>query len=395
MSTARTTIRTIADAIAVAQTLPRGNSGLTISLNGDTISFTATDNAGNGCAVVAAVTRSRRGPTESFTAHIAPTHLTALTGSRRSDPRALAFDDGTFRLGTNIEVPAVAAEPVTIAADHTGGHATAHIAPAAFLRALTALEPHKRAVKPRNEGHARLSITRHGAVSMAVVGDYSAASVHIPALDVDTATTDCHGHTRIGAWTEAVNLLDPTAANWTITVVPGTTRDQITVTDGVTAVTVVAPTTRTPNFDAAFAAPAGLRCWDLDIADISVIDSFLRLLPCTFNDDTAFVQIRNHLGHAEGRPHQIEFVAREGSQLAVAGEPFRNIITRPVMTTSVDEAEVDVTLSQMRQIVATAMHSGGGRITLRGYTPYESMSQLVLTGNGATAVTIGRIPQPL
>ncbi|WP_420879060.1 hypothetical protein [Rhodococcus sp. (in: high G+C Gram-positive bacteria)] len=395
MSKARTAIRTVADAVAVAQTLPHGNTGLTISLNGDVVSFTATDNAGNACTVVAATTRYRRGQVEPFTAHIAPDHLSALAVSRRHEQRTLAFEDGTFRLGAGIEVPATATEPVVVAADHAGGHATAHVAPAAFLRALTALEPHARTVKPRNEGHARLSITRHGAVSMAVVGDYSAASVHIPTLDTGAADIDCHGHTRLGAWTQATSLLDPVAANWTITVVPGATCDQITVTDGATAVTVVAPTTRTPNFEATFAAPAGLRCWDLDIIDISVVDEFLRLLPRTFNDDTAFVQIRNHIGPADGQLHPLEFVAREGGQLAVAGQPFRNTTTRPVMTTSVDEAQVDVTLSQMRQIVATAMRSGGGRVTLRGYTPYESMSQLVLTGNGTTAVTIGRVPQPL
>ncbi len=387
-------LRTVIDALDVVQTLPAGNDGVTITSGNGTISFSAQDRMGTTCFVVAPTFGHAQDTTPAFTAHVAEKDLSGMSIPRRAIRRTLTFHDGMLRCSDLLTLPATASTPVTTRVDQPNAHASVHVDPASFAQALAAVEPSKRAVQPRNEGHTRLTLTRHGQVKVSVVGDYSAATTRIKTVGTITPTADCHAHTRIEVWLQALRLLNQSAERWTVTLIAGETSDQVTITDGATAITVVTPTAKIPNFDAHFTPPKGVRYWDLEITDIAPIVDFLSTLPRSFSDDYAFVQIRNH-SDEDGRTHPIDMVARLGSQLIAAGQSYRGTQLASVTTTSIDEAEVDVTLSQLRQLIATATRLGARRVTLRGYTPYESMAQLFLICNDTIAVTIGRVPQPL
>lgn len=387
--------KAVVGAIKVIHALPERVEGVTIAVDGDTLTIAGRDAWGSSVTVLTALPQDE---TKSPRERIAPVWVVdnqirtiVETSSSRSDRSALTYSDGFLRFGSQFKVRANKHNSSDEKLLNT--QPTAAVSPTALKQALAVLAPHAATTGSKPAVNVRIGTAADGSISVAVAGDYSAGTVTLNAIG-GTSRRAAIGYTGIGVLATSAKLLKSSADQWTLTAAVTDSTCQTEISDGTTTVIHNAQTAGMPDFDDALAEPDGLRCWDLDIADLSDFDRFLSVLPRVFSADGAFIQIRN-TGQSHGAKHPIELVARSGSNLAVAGDLLRGQSIPIVNTTSVDDVEVDVALPQMRQIVTSAMNAGGGTVTLRGYSPYETMGKLFLRGKNVTAVTISRIPQPL
>lgn len=372
------TMRTITQAAGMCLALP-GVDNATITVDGQHLIIRATASSNPRHEVTIRMPTTQR--CEPFAVAVAPQSLATVAASRRTivNPVIWDADTNTLTVG-NMPIPATATSESTPQAPHLRVCNVSAAPTAAWLAASAHHVAGDAHTLMRIAGPTlRLATTNpHTALFGQVSASPAAAGAASGPPDVL-----CRAPGLLGV-----------GGTWQIGLASDAVTDHVHISDGTVAITTSAPHAVTDPHIPELDAPESGTVWDADIRDSDALIKFLETLPAHFTEDRGYVQLRNPLGAAGGDDHQLEVTARDGNHLAVSGRRVGNHVTRPVITSSVDEIAVDVPLHPLR-VLARSAGALGGPLVLRGHRPYVSTSLISAHTPHGTAVAVARTPQPL